>query len=269
VPILHIKTCLGKRNLPLLIEILLSLKRAKILGNMGYMKLVLFDIDETILKMPSGADARASRVMFQNVFQLDESEKSIDNTAKTEVGIINEVIWKAQKVETGKPKPIDIPNQAYKTWANATKLELSKTQPAVLPGIKEMLEHLYKNPDIRIGLLTGNSYWRSEIKLQSVDLDNYFRDEHGRLFGVFGNQRHKRSELLDFAIQNLLEANEKLIIIDDSLLGAQMCKDKNILSILVATGNASLEKLRSFSPHAFSDFDNQRWLKATEIIDQS
>ena len=45
---------------------------------------VLIDIDETILSVPEGINARASSLMFKKVFNLDADESMIDNVGKTE-----------------------------------------------------------------------------------------------------------------------------------------------------------------------------------------
>ena len=57
---------------------------------------VLIDIDETILSVPEGINAKASAVMFKQVFGIDAHEELIDNVGKTEMGIIQEVLEKVK-----------------------------------------------------------------------------------------------------------------------------------------------------------------------------
>ena len=230
---------------------------------------ILVDIDETILSVPAGINAKASAVMFNRVFAIDAHEEMIDNVGKTELGIIKEVLEKVgvkKRTAEQESSSIEIPSEAYRVWADATSEELRIHTPRILPGIPELLTTLSKNPNVKLELLSGSSTERAEAKLKSVNLDGFFRDsETNRLRGVFGEIGPKRTQLFD-AIKSKTTDEDKFVIIDDSIIGAKMAQEYNIPIIMVATGAANVEQLRFFTPHTFTDFGDGRWQEVVILI---
>ncbi|MDP3732957.1 MAG: hypothetical protein Q8Q91_00300, partial [Candidatus Daviesbacteria bacterium] len=119
------------------------------------MKIILFDIDDTLLVCPYGANKKGSEVMFKRVFDMDANEEMINTKGKTDKQIISEVIRKVK----GYPdeKEIEIPQVAFQEWATAIGELLKINQSLVLPGIWELLDSLQKNENVLLALLTGNS----------------------------------------------------------------------------------------------------------------
>lgn len=231
---------------------------------------VLVDIDETMLSVPEGINAKASSLMFKKVFGIDAHEELIDNIGKTEMGIIQEVLEKVgtnQRVTKQEPSVIEVPDEAYKVWAQATGQELKDHPVRVLPGIPEFLIALSKNPKVKLGLLSGNSPYRAEEKLKSAHLDTFFREpDTQQLNGVFGNLVARRDQLFDI-IKQQTTAEDRFVIIDDSLIGARVAQVHNLPMIMVATGKATEEQLRSFTPYVFPDFGENRWQQAVSLIE--
>ena len=221
---------------------------------------VLVDIDGTIMLVPRSVDIKSSAVMFKKVFGVEASEEFIDNSARPERYIVIEVLKKmAIKLK-------EVPEKAYISWAEAESQELKKNPAKILPGAVELLKKLSENQEIKLSLLTGNSYFRAEAKLNSVGLDIFFRNpETGRLAGVFGEEGNTREELLLKTLSQK-KAEDKIIILDDSLLGGEMAKKNNIPIILVATGKFSQEKLKPFTKYVFPDLGQDRWRKVIKII---
>lgn len=221
---------------------------------------VLIDIDETMVSLPSDIDTKASAKMFQKVFGVAADEFFIDPIGKTEMMIIRNVLEKVGlKIDK-------VPQIAYKTWGEADAEALKGNPPRVLPGIPELLNALSKNPKIKLELLTGNAPCRAEAKLNSVHLDNFFRNPITKeLTGTFGNMAYKRDELFDL-IKKKAQLEDKFIIVDDSLLGGAMAKKYHLPAILVATGKATKEQLEEFTANVFLDFGDHRWQKAVSII---
>ncbi len=226
------------------------------------MKILLFDIDSTLLVCDTESNVKGSEVMFKKVFSIDANEELIDNAGKTEKGIIEEVL---RKIDPNLYKEeIEIPNHAYQVWAQGTEKTLKNNPPRVLPGIEELLTELSQDKDIKLGLLTGNSRFRADVKLKAVNLDKYFINEKGVLTGAFGDISNNRADLIQ-------EAKDKYgegiyILIDDSLIGAKLSRDNNIDSILVGTGKAIVEELKKYSDYVFEDFGERRWQKVITII---
>jgi phosphoglycolate phosphatase-like HAD superfamily hydrolase len=220
----------------------------------------LVDIDETMVSVPHGINAKTSAVMFKKVFGINAHEEMIDNVGKTELGIIQEVLAKFGLGDR------EISEETYKVWAEAMDAELKNDPVKILPGMTEFLEALSKNPNVKLFLLTGNSPWRAESKLKSAFFDKYFRDlVTGRLAGVFGNATPKRDGLFTI-LKNSSDPGDKFVVVDDSLIGARMVKDNNLTMIAVATGKATDDQLAVYTKNVFPDLGEDRWKEAVSII---
>lgn len=233
------------------------------------MKVVLFDIDHTLMHSPEGANGRSSSVMFRTMFGVEASEDSVEKVGMTEWGVIEKVLNSRGAEAVGEnPAQHDIPEEAYKLWADELAKECVESCGTIGVGMRELVESLSGRQDIKLGLLTGNSYWRSEVKLKSVGLDDFFRERTGKLVGAFGNEARTREGLLSFAQDRLVYDHDKMIIIDDSLIGAQMAKKHDVPIVLVATGSATAEELHEYSPYVFSDLGEERWKQVLEIVER-
>jgi phosphoglycolate phosphatase-like HAD superfamily hydrolase len=194
----------------------------------------------------------------------------VEKVGMTEWGLIEKVLTRNNLPlphnEQGK---LEIPDGCYQAWAEALR-QTAKNQPTCLEfGIQDLLNGLEALDDIKLGLLTGNSYWRSEVKLEFGGIDSYFRDRTGALLGAFGNEARTREGLISFAEDRLVFLHDQLIIIDDSILGAEMVRDHNLVGILVATGSAKADDLRQYSSHVFENFGENRWQQVVKLIDEA
>lgn len=220
---------------------------------------ILMDIDETMVSVPPGINALSSKKMFKKVFRVDAHEEMINNVGKTEMSIIPEVLEKVGvKIE-------EVPNEAYSVWAQYLKEELLINPVRILPGIPEFLQALSAMPQIRLRLLTGNAPLRAMEKIASGGLDTFFLKSDKSLDGVFGNEAPKRNMLFDI-LKNKSKKDDKFVIIDDSLLGAEMGKKYSIPMILIATGKATEQELKKYTNNVFPDLGESRWKEAISFI---
>ncbi|OGD83984.1 hypothetical protein A2165_02820 [Candidatus Curtissbacteria bacterium RBG_13_40_7] len=232
------------------------------------MKIVLFDVDDTLLKIPHRIYVKASEEMFKKVYGLPGiHEFLIEIKGQPECAIIKSVLEYAKRKGL-KPKHTKITDTAHIVWANATKKVLKKNPAEVLPGIKKLLEELSKRKNIKLGILSGNSYWRSKAKIESAGLDKFFKNSKGELQGAFGNESTKRSQLIEIARKKIGQETDRFILVDDSIIGAKMVKSMKLPAIMVATGKISKEVLLKYSPYVFSDFGENRWKRAIKIIEK-
>lgn len=225
-------------------------------------KIVLFDIDETLLSCGKKANDKCSEIMFKTVFNINASEDDINHEGKTAKSIIEEVIKLVKKLNNN--QEVKIPNLAYQVWADSLKELFKNHPPLILPGMRNLLEALSKNQDYVLGLLTGNSTIQSKTKLTAVGLDQFFLNDEGVLLGAFGDISNKRADLLPEAKSKL--GNGTYIVIDDSLVAARMIQENNIPAILVATGAATVDQLKEYSPYVFEDFGDNRWQEVIKIV---
>ena len=203
---------------------------------------------------------QSSEVMFKKIFNLDVREDKINKWGKTEKGIIKEVVTTFGNFN----EDVEIPNEAFLVWAEAAA-ELLKENPAkVLPGIRELLEALSQDKEVIVALLTGNSRLRADAKLKSSGIEKFFINEQGVLNGIFGDISISRSDLIPMAFKKF--GGEKYILVDDSIIAGKASLENNIICILVATGPASIDELKEYTPFVFTDFGEDRWKETLRII---
>lgn len=228
-------------------------------------KLILLDIDGTLLTAPSEANAPASKIMFQKVFGINAHEELVDNVGRTEKEIIALVLQKVLGKE--KSAPLVITDTAYQVWTQASIETLKKKPAKILPAVFDLLDGFISH-NILFGILTGNSYWRAEAKLASAGLDSYFRNEKNEILGAFGNMTSRREELIEIAKERMGLQDTKAILIDDSIYVAKMIQRLDIPAVMVATGNASIEELKHYVPHVLPSFANGGWKEVIRIIEE-
>lgn len=232
------------------------------------MKIVLFDIDHTLTASPKGVNALASKRMFKECFGIDASEDSVEKVGMTEWGIIERVLLKhGSDLLPADNVQHKVPDNIYERWAEILEEESEGKPATLLPGMWELVEALSNDADFKLGLLTGNSYWRSEVKLKAIGIDEFFRARSGEIVGAFGNEARTRDGLIAFAEDRLKFDNDDLIMVDDSLIGAQMLKNRSdIYAIFVATGSASVSELSISGKPVFEDLESPRWEEAYQLL---
>src|SRR3954468_2225394 len=117
------------------------------------MKLVLFDIDGTVL-LSDGAGKRAVMRAMREVFGTTGPEDHRFD-GKTDPQIVREL----QRLEGHADDYIDAHlNRAIGRYVELLSEELDREghRPYALPGIRDLLDLLEERDDAMIGLLTGN-----------------------------------------------------------------------------------------------------------------
>ncbi|MEL7655016.1 MAG: HAD hydrolase-like protein, partial [Bacillota bacterium] len=131
----------------------------------------------------------------------------------------------------------------------------------ILPGVRELLEHIHQSENSFSALLTSNLRSGAETKLRSVGLHHFFH------VGGFGDDI---GEKWDAAIKGIHEAEEyydvefekeNVYIIGDSIYDIECAKKIEVTSIGVATGFADYEILKSREPdYLYEDLSGWRML---------
>ena len=138
------------------------------------MKLILFDIDGTILT--GGAGSRSLGIAFREVFHLDADHlalamKRVTFNGRTDPAIIIDVAREAGIPNTDFESNLE---RLYETYLRHLD-ELSKEPgPRLCPGFPKLLDRLESMDGIGLGLLTGNIEPGARIKLRAFDLNRYF-----------------------------------------------------------------------------------------------
>ena len=218
-------------------------------------KLILFDIDGTLLLIDSLADM-AFRAMTREVYGHECSFMEISYAGKTDPAILEEVLHLHGFDETTIWDRYEASVATYCSWFDyyASKNSCHIT---VYPGVIPLLTELKKMPEMHPAILTGNLEYTGWRKLDLASLKHYFT------FGAFGSDAKVRSELVGVAVKRAAEScgiafsGKSIVIIGDSPHDVKCGKPYGATAIAVATGHSSLEDLKAHEPdYAFKDLGN-------------
>lgn len=203
------------------------------------MKLVLFDIDGTVMES-GGAGTRSMNLAFEELFRVRDAFRGIPMAGRTDIQIMKDGLRKhGLDSENGN---IGLLCDAY---IRRLRKELETSKKALKPGIAESLGILSGMDQVSLGLLTGNIEAGARIKLGSFGLNRYFP------FGAFGDDDEDRNRLLPVAAARfrLLYGKEieyrDCVVIGDTPRDVECAKIHGAYSIAVATGPYSYETLLS------------------------
>ncbi len=216
------------------------------------MKIILFDIDGTILQT-NGAGTRAANRAFENIYGISEAMTRIDAAGKTDHIILQEIFMN----ELNRDFSQEEAEELYKLYIPFLEEETGKSETTVMPGIPKLLENLSKRDDMALGVATGNIEQGAWIKLKSAGLDHHFN------FGGFGSDSHIREQLIRKALERAkdhIEENTKIkdtFVIGDTPYDINHGKAAGTITVGVATGSYSREQLQEHNPdHLFDDLNN-------------
>lgn len=202
-------------------------------------KLVLFDIDQTILHS-GGAGEKALTLALRDRFGAEEDLGNIEIAGKTDIWIAHR-IFAAHGIE---PIPENVV-LFLDGYLGHLKTELCRNKGRLLPGFPEILEALARLPDVAVGLLTGNLRRGAELKLGHYGVLDYFS------FGAFADDAPERNLLGPFARQRARDAHGTdfqpgdIYIIGDTPHDIACAQAIDAHAVGVATGRYSREALEA------------------------
>ena len=219
------------------------------------MKLVLFDIDGTLL-LSDGAGRRAIQRALREVFgKTGPEDHRFDG--KTDPQIVRELM----RLEGHEDERIDADMQRLlDRYVACLREELADPthHPYTLPGVPELLDRLEDRADVILGLLTGNLEQGAHAKLAAVGLD-----PSRFVVGAFGSDHELRPELPAIARSRTADrlgveiAGESIIVIGDTPADLTCGRALGARAIGVATGRYSVAELRRHDPVAvFEDLSD-------------
>lgn len=196
-------------------------------------KLLLFDIDGTILNMQMGVSKNIFIDTFFDIYEQSISMEQMPHfSGNTDLQILNQMAdavgldreLVAQKVEDFWNLKLD----RFKQYCTAEYIQL-------IPGVEQLLKSLKSNEEYELSLVTGNSIKNAFQKLSSYHLDSYFTD------GAFGNDNSDRNQLPPLAVNrvnhrvgNLLYTSQNTIIIGDTNSDLLAAKTNNMKAMIIA-----------------------------------
>jgi len=216
------------------------------------MKLLLFDIDGTLL-LTNGAGTRAANRAFEQIYGIKNAMNQIDAAGKTDPLILKEIFLNELNRDYAQQEA----RALYDHYIPFLEEETGKAEITVMPGVRQLLENLTTREDMVLGVATGNIEEGAWIKLRSAGLDKHFK------FGGFGSDSHSREHLILKALDRAKDHTahptefEKIFVIGDTPYDINHGRAAGALTVGVATGSYSRAQLEEHNPdHLFDDLNN-------------
>ncbi|MDX1583899.1 MAG: haloacid dehalogenase-like hydrolase [Thermoanaerobaculia bacterium] len=225
------------------------------------MKLVLFDIDGTLIRDNGAARdafAEALREVYGQCPELDRFDFSGRTDPEITWMVLEETGLDDEEIEEGL-------HRLWDAYLHGLRARVSQETVRIMPGIEALLEALAGiRRSVTLGLLTGNIEPGARAKLSPFDLNRYFS------FGAFGSDSRHRVELPPLALSRAREQVgrqfelEDLVVIGDSIFDVRCTTPHGARSIAVATGVTPADTLRAERPDHFFDTleDTERVVQA-------
>ena len=219
------------------------------------MKLILFDIDGTVL-LSDGAGKRAVLRAMKEVYGTTGPEGHRFD-GKTDPQIVREL----QRLEGHADDHIDahLP-RAIGRYVELLSEELDRpgSRAYTLPGIFDLLDAVEARDDAVLGLLTGNVVDGARAKLEAVGID-----PDRFVVGAYGSDHEIRAQLPAIARRRGVEAQghdfvgHDIVIIGDTPSDIQCGQSIGVRAIGVATGHYSVKDLLDCGAYAaFEDLSD-------------
>jgi phosphoglycolate phosphatase-like HAD superfamily hydrolase len=213
---------------------------------------VLFDIDGTLV-VTGGAGQRAMNRAFADVFGIPDAFKHVELAGRTDTSILGDA-FERQRMTAG-PSEVRAFRERYLVCLREEVPRPGRNK-RVLPGITPLLDALAPEPQVFLGLLTGNYADAAEVKLGHFDLWRYFR------CGAFGEDAHDRNHLVpvalgrarDHGLPEHVEAGQ-VVVIGDTPRDVACAHAHGARVIAVATGQYTSDALaQAGADVVFDDF---------------
>ncbi|MCC6980422.1 MAG: HAD family hydrolase [Candidatus Melainabacteria bacterium] len=224
-------------------------------------RLVLFDIDETMITS-DGAGRRAISRVLKDRYDIDPASIKLSMSGKTDPQILGEIMREAgftdQEIEGAVPRLID-------EYLVHLETEIQQTKHYIVhDGVPEILAALAATEGAFLGLLTGNVERGARMKLERFQLNHHFP------LGAYGSDSASRLDLphvakqrADVHFKTSFEPKE-IVVIGDSIYDVLCAKHYGAVSLAVNSGRTTREELEAQNPdHLFASLaDTQSVLKA-------
>ncbi|MBI4285435.1 MAG: HAD family hydrolase [Chloroflexi bacterium] len=208
-------------------------------GSQADMKLVIFDLDQTLVDFIAVHDEATSR-LFQKFFGIKARLTELDFAGKSLPQIFAELARLKRISEADfKRHEEELPRSYDRIF-----LELMPADGTgnILPGVKEILEALGQT-DYIVALYTGDSPAVVAGVFAATGLGRYFK------LCFYGTEASSRAEMVRMAMEKAGQLagrqfrNKDVVIIGDSVRDVEVARQFNALSIAVATGFHTSEEL--------------------------
>ncbi|MBI5648375.1 MAG: HAD hydrolase-like protein [Ignavibacteriae bacterium] len=219
----------------------------------GHLRLVLFDIDGTLLST-NGVAKQTFAEAVDTVFGQRTVAREHDFAGKTDTQIYREIL-----VASGVDEELiqQRQDETLELFLDMLEKRVTPESLTVFPGVRELLDTLNEETVTTIGLLTGNVIRGARIKLGPAGLGSYFT------FGAFGSDAYHRQDLPSIAIERAYHRTgyvfreKEVVIVGDTPHDISCGRHLNVRTIAVATGKSSEADLAPHNPdYLFADLSD-------------
>lgn len=217
-------------------------------------KLVLFDIDGTLV-LTGGAGLRAMNRALADAFGHAGGLDGIPVAGRTDWAILADAVRRIDRALDGATLA-DLRDRYVANLAEEIQ-HPGQGRKGVMPGVREILDHLEGRADVLVGLLTGNFEEGARVKLGHFDLWRYFR------VGAYGGDAADRNALVPLAVERARTyglpeiADADVIVVGDTPHDVMCAQVAGATAVAVATGSSPVEELRATgAEYVFDDLGN-------------
>ncbi len=213
------------------------------------MKLVLFDIDGTLLWTDGAGRSAIGTALLAEMGSTGPIE-GFRFDGKTDPQIVHELLRAFGNPHAESGTHVQAVCDRYVEMLEG-ELASGKRTPHVFPGVWELLDLIERRDDAVLGLLTGNLAAGARLKLASVGMEfDRFR------VGAFGSDAAERGELPAIAAARAAElvgeppTGEDIVIIGDTPADVTCGVGVGARAIAVATGSYGVAELAAAGAYA-------------------
>ncbi len=225
------------------------------------LKLILFDIDETMLSS-DGVGRRALCRALSEVSGHEIDSSKVLLSGKTDPQICQEILQanglSLAELEGGLPR-------IYQTYLPHLEREIAESKNFRLhTGVEALLDALAINKTVYLALLTGNIEPAARLKLAPFSVNRFFAT------GAYGCDSADRMRLPEIATQrasalfSVQFQSQEVVIIGDSVNDVRCAQGFGARSVAVTTGKTPRQEIEAVNPDYLlpSLADTQAVLKA-------
>ncbi|HEU4401479.1 MAG TPA: HAD family hydrolase [Candidatus Polarisedimenticolia bacterium] len=212
-------------------------------------KVVLFDIDGTLLTTGGGARRAFTRALSEAAGRPIEAD-GYSFSGRTDPQIARDIL--TANGLSGAALEATIP-ESIRLYLRYFGGELPRLEGAeLLPGVRQILEALARRPEARTALLTGNVLEGARLKIGHFGLTGYFDFS----LSCFGSDDADRYRLPAIALRRARQAlgdgfsGGQLVLVGDSEHDVLCGRSVGARSVAVCTGWTPVETLRAHRPDA-------------------
>lgn len=211
------------------------------------MKLILFDIDGTLLSVDRALSRRVIAATLESGLGFSSDVPEYEYSGKTDRRILFDLATLVGvDPTTARRRLPELQRWLEVHWTAF----LDPRHVGLHPGVERLLRYCESREDVRLGLLTGNLAAGAHSKLRAAGIEHYFT------VGAYGCDAEDRNDLPPIALRRATErfgyrfAPEHTVVIGDSHRDIRCARAWGMRSLAVTTGRFDRASLQRHRPDA-------------------